>query len=118
MAVGDLPEEVQKLWFGKVTYSKSFLRDFWLVVKNKHILLSCAFTHPLHPYSKTERILVLLCTLLCGFGVALITAPGGGPAAFPTYLPSSIGKVRVCRSDTRLRPDQTRATAGGEHFTC
>ena len=47
--VAELPEVVQKLWFGKALYSRSFLLDCWMNLRNKHILFSCFLAHPLHP---------------------------------------------------------------------
>ena len=74
--VAELPEVVQKLWFGKALYSRSFLLDFWMNLRNKHILFSCFLAHPLHPFSKMERLLVLVSTVLFAYGVASLAAKG------------------------------------------
>lgn len=72
--VTELPEVVQKLWFGMALYSQSFPLDFWMNLRNKHILFSCLLAHPLHPFSKMERLLVLVSTVLFAYGVASLAA--------------------------------------------
>ena len=74
--VAELPEVVQKLWFGMALYSQSFPLDFWMALRNKHILFSCLLAHPLHPFSKMERLLVLVSTVLFAYGLASLAAKG------------------------------------------
>ena len=73
-AVDELPEVVQKLWFGKALYSQSFLLDYWMAIRNKHVLFSVFFAHPLHPFSKLERLLVLISVSLFAYGIASLAA--------------------------------------------
>ena len=72
--LANLPEVVQKLWFGKKLYSKSFLADYWMVVRNNHIVLSVFLAHPRHPFLMRERIAILLATILFGYAVASVAA--------------------------------------------
>ena len=72
--VADLPEVVQKLYFGKALYSQSYVADLWMALRNKHVFFSVLLAHPLHPFSKLERLMVLIATLLFAYGIASLAA--------------------------------------------
>ena len=59
---------VQQLEDGLLIYSKSFLSDFWLVYKNKHIVISCFAAHEEHYFDRSERYWVFLVSLFVAFG--------------------------------------------------
>jgi hypothetical protein len=64
-----LPEAVQKLHYGVAHYSKSFWRDYWVAVKNKHVLLGLALAHPQHTFDRLERSVALGCSLTFACGL-------------------------------------------------
>lgn len=63
-----------QLYYGKALYSQSFLADLWMALRNKHVFFSVLLAHPLHPFSKLERLMVLIATLLFAYGIASLAA--------------------------------------------
>jgi hypothetical protein len=48
--------------------SRSFIADYWMVVRNEHIMLSVALGHPKFPLRTSERLAVLLSTIFFAYG--------------------------------------------------
>ena len=63
------PVLVERLTVGSVIFSKSYVSDAWLYLKNNHLMLAMFFAHPKHPFSKTERSVCLFCSILMGYGL-------------------------------------------------
>eukprot|EP00931_Biecheleriopsis_adriatica_P102123 TRINITY_DN77147_c0_g1_i1.p1 TRINITY_DN77147_c0_g1~~TRINITY_DN77147_c0_g1_i1.p1 ORF type:complete len:342 (-),score=82.76 TRINITY_DN77147_c0_g1_i1:41-1066(-) len=62
---------------GRVHFTDSWLKDFTFYSQNYHPLLGIFMCHPLHPYDKKERVVVLLSTtivstILCTLAEALM----------------------------------------------
>ena len=68
----DMPLLVRLLWKNQNVFSKSWLRDWFVVFKNRHAFFSVFLCHPQHPFSWKERFVLILCVLM--FGYALATA--------------------------------------------
>ena len=70
--MADMPLLVRLLWKNQNVFSKSWLRDWFVVFKNRHAFFSVFLCHPQHPFSWKERFVLILCVLM--FGYALATA--------------------------------------------
>jgi hypothetical protein len=68
--VKELPLIVRMLWSDRFVFSKSVLRDWWVVQKNRHIFFSMLLSHPSHPFSRRERICMVLALLMFGYFIA------------------------------------------------
>ena len=65
---------VERLAAGMFVFSQSFWEDFWLVLKNKHILVSVFLVHSEHYFTGGERFSVLLVSLCFAFSLSTIFA--------------------------------------------
>ena len=52
---------------GRVVYTSSWWRDAAFYLANNHVLLSICCAHPLHPFSRCRRALVLVNSVTFGF---------------------------------------------------
>lgn len=66
------PLFVERLSVGSVIFSKSYVSDLWLYMKNEHILLSIFMAHPKHPFSRMARLVCLFCSVLLGYGLTCL----------------------------------------------
>lgn len=66
------PVFVERLAVGMVIFSKDYWRDLWLYLKNNHLLLAVFLAHPKHPFSRTERLICLFCSVMIGFGLTCL----------------------------------------------
>lgn len=57
---------------GRVTYTRSWLRDCCFYLCNNHILLSVFLAHPEHPYGRLQRGLVLFNSLAFAFFITAV----------------------------------------------
>mmetsp|Transcript_11277 Transcript_11277/g.30341 ORF Transcript_11277/g.30341 Transcript_11277/m.30341 type:complete len:214 (+) Transcript_11277:1667-2308(+) len=68
------PQDVAELLArGDARVSASLMSDYVFYLKNQHALLSIFCAHPLHPFSRRERAVVMFCALCMCF---LLTALG------------------------------------------
>lgn len=63
------PIFVERISVGAVIFSKSYASDAWLYLKNNHLLLSLFMAHPKHPFSRSERMVCLFCSVIMGYGL-------------------------------------------------
>jgi len=68
--VTELPLIVRMLWSDRFVFSKSVLRDWWVVQKNRHIFFSMLLSHTKHPFSRKERVCMVLALLMFGYFIA------------------------------------------------
>ena len=65
---------------GLVVHSKSFWKDLKLIIKEKHVVVSCWACHPESTFGRTERTAVLIISIFLGFlfaGLAEAEDEGG-----------------------------------------
>lgn len=66
----DMPLLVRLLWKGKNVFSRSWLRDWFVVFKNRHAFFSVFLCHPQHPFTWKERFFLIVCVLMMGWALA------------------------------------------------
>ena len=66
----DMPLIVKLLWKDLNVFSTSWLRDWWVVFKNRHALFSVLLCHPQHPFSWKERLVLITCVMMMGYAIA------------------------------------------------
>ena len=64
------PLIARMLWKDRFVFSNSVFRDWWVVQKNRHIFFSMLLSHPLHPFSRRERICMVLALMMFGYVLA------------------------------------------------
>mmetsp|Transcript_26239 Transcript_26239/g.42887 ORF Transcript_26239/g.42887 Transcript_26239/m.42887 type:complete len:497 (+) Transcript_26239:24-1514(+) len=55
----------------KIVWHNDWKKDFALFIRNEHALFSMCFAHRAHPFSRRDRRLILLSSLLLDFGFAI-----------------------------------------------
>ena len=70
VAMVDMPLLVRLLWKGKNVFSRSWLRDWFVVFKNRHAFFSVFLCHPQHPFTWKERFFLIVCVLMMGWALA------------------------------------------------
>ena len=83
-------------------YSRSWSSDLWLWLKNEHIVLSLVYAHPEHSFSPVERQVVLLISLVFGFGVTCLLNLVGNPT-MRVVLSVTVAAVIQGVNDTLLK---------------
>ena len=83
-------------------YSRSWSSDLWLWLKNEHIVLSLVYAHPEHSFSPVERQVVLLISLVFGFGVTCLLNLVGNPS-MRVVLSVTVAAVIQGVNDTLLK---------------
>ena len=68
--MSDMPLLVRLLWKNQNVFSKSWLRDWFVVVKNRHAFFSVFLCHPQHPFSWKERSVLITCVMMFGYALA------------------------------------------------
>ena len=63
---------VRRIVLEHAVYSQSALSDFWLWLKNSHIIIALFLAHPKHPFGVRSRLIVLISNLLFGLGLAAL----------------------------------------------
>ncbi len=63
----------EDLLANRVIWYKTWQQDLWFFQWNNHSVLSVFRSHPLHPYSKIKRLIVLLALLGLSFFLAAIS---------------------------------------------
>eukprot|EP00823_Brevimastigomonas_motovehiculus_P004432 TRINITY_DN2930_c0_g1_i1.p1 TRINITY_DN2930_c0_g1~~TRINITY_DN2930_c0_g1_i1.p1 ORF type:complete len:254 (+),score=24.16 TRINITY_DN2930_c0_g1_i1:32-793(+) len=58
---------VDRLLAGKVVWYNKFWSDWWFAQSNRHSVLSIFLAHPLHPFSRTKRLVVFVCSVMLSF---------------------------------------------------
>mmetsp|Transcript_59463 Transcript_59463/g.116644 ORF Transcript_59463/g.116644 Transcript_59463/m.116644 type:complete len:481 (+) Transcript_59463:104-1546(+) len=91
-----------RLYSGVVVYSKSWKEDLWLYFKNEHILASCLFAHPEHPFSPNDRFLVVSISLMVAFGLNCCFS-SAGEGSLATILALTVGVVVQSIFDSSLK---------------
>ncbi|MES1912219.1 MAG: hypothetical protein MHM6MM_004531 [Cercozoa sp. M6MM] len=67
------PEEnmlINDIVKGRVVWTNSVIRDWWISFANEHVLFSMCLSHPIHPFSRKERVVVFVCTLMASMAAA------------------------------------------------
>ena len=82
-------------------YSQSFWSDWWLWMKNEHIFISQFLAHPYHRFTRRERVLALLSSVLFALGLTSFfnTIPS---RALRLLMSMSVGVVLQTVGDTKL----------------
>ena len=68
--MADMPLLVRLLWKNQNVFSKSWLRDWFVVFKNRHAFFSVFLCHPQHPFSWKERSVLITCVMMFGYALA------------------------------------------------
>uniref|UniRef100_A0A7S4AXU4 Uncharacterized protein n=1 Tax=Chrysotila carterae TaxID=13221 RepID=A0A7S4AXU4_CHRCT len=84
----------EALVHGRVHYwENNFGQDFFFYLSNNHILLSVICAHPLHPYNKIRRLLVLLNSLSFAFFIVAACTVVAPNEAIQSLLIGVVGTV-------------------------
>ena len=70
--MSDMPLLVRLLWKNQNVFSKSWLRDWFVVVKNRHAFFSVFLCHPQHPFTWKERSVLITCVMMFGYALATV----------------------------------------------
>ena len=105
MRAREVPVILERLQAGHAVYSQSFASDFWLFLKNNHLIFSLFFAHPKHPFSACERRVCLTCSLALGFGITclLTLSKDDVDAATLTIMTIMLGGILQGVYDTLLK---------------
>ena len=86
------------LGWGVATYTDSWMRDCLFYLCNNHVLLAVALAHPLHPFSRSRRLMVLANSLSFGFFISgalhmLLTKEGSNSRAARVLVETTAGTL-------------------------
>lgn len=109
VALYERPLIVRMLWKDRFVFSNSVLRDWWVVQKNRHIFFSLFLSHPLHPFSRRERICMVLALLMFGYFLS-----GGAYVILNIF--EEVTMANLARNCTGCAVDFCTATSADSDF--